>query len=74
MAKKRKHLGEILFRAGLVDKQALINAIKTAKAKNRRLGQVLLELGLIDEETLSIKIGGCADDLDRIFVGANRTI
>ena len=53
MASKRRHLGEILYKAGLVEKQALINAIKTSKANNKRLGQVLIELGLIDEETLS---------------------
>jgi type IV pilus assembly protein PilB len=53
MAKKRRHLGEILYKAGLVEKQALINAIKASKTKNKRLGQVLLELGLIDEETLT---------------------
>ncbi len=53
MAKKRRHLGEILFKAGLVEKQALINAIKTSKTNKKRLGQVLLELGLIDEETLT---------------------
>jgi len=53
MAKKRRHLGEILYKTGLVEKQALINAIKTSKANNKRLGQVLLELGLINEETLT---------------------
>jgi len=53
MAKKRRHLGEILYKAGIVKKEALINAIKTSKANNKRLGQVLLELGLIDEETLT---------------------
>jgi type IV pilus assembly protein PilB len=53
MARKRRHLGEILFKAGLVEKQALIDAIKTAKKNNKRLGQVLIELGLIDEETLT---------------------
>jgi len=53
MARKRRHLGEILFKAGLIEKQALINAIKTAKKNNKRLGQVLIELGLIDEETLT---------------------
>jgi type IV pilus assembly protein PilB len=47
------HLGEILFKAGLVEKQALINAIKTAKSSNKRLGQVLLQLGLINEDTLA---------------------
>jgi type IV pilus assembly protein PilB len=53
MTKQRMHLGEILFKAGLVEKQALINAIKTSKSSNKRLGQVLLELGLINEDTLA---------------------
>jgi len=53
MSKKRRHLGEILYKAGLVEKQALIDAIKTGKSSKKRLGQVLLELGLIDEETLA---------------------
>ncbi|MHC4103593.1 MAG: GspE/PulE family protein [Planctomycetota bacterium] len=53
MAKQRKRLGEILYKAGLVEKQALINAIKTSRTNNKRLGQVLLELGLIDEDTLA---------------------
>jgi type IV pilus assembly protein PilB len=53
MAKQRKRLGEILYKTGLVEKQALINAIKTSRTNNKRLGQVLLELGLIDEDTLA---------------------
>jgi len=53
MAKKRRHLGEILYKAGAVEKQALISAIRTSKTSNKRLGQVLLELDLIDEETLT---------------------
>jgi len=53
MPKTRRHLGEILYKAGLVEKRALINAIRTSKANNKRLGQVLLELGLLDEETLT---------------------
>jgi type IV pilus assembly protein PilB len=53
MTKDRKHLGEILYKAGLVKKEALIRAIKTGKSTNKRLGQVLLEQGLIDEETLT---------------------
>jgi len=53
VAKKRRHLGEILYKAGLVDKVALVNAIKTSKANHKRLGQVLLESGLLDEETLT---------------------
>ena len=53
MAKKRRHLGEILYKAGLVEKEALINAIKTSKTNNKRLGQVLLKSGLLDEDTLT---------------------
>ncbi len=53
MAKKRRHLGEILYKAGLVEKQALINAIKASKTSKKRLGLVLLEQGLVDEETLT---------------------
>ncbi|MCH7558486.1 MAG: Flp pilus assembly complex ATPase component TadA [Planctomycetes bacterium] len=53
MAKQRKRLGEILYKTGLVEKQALIDAIKTSKSNNKRLGQILLELGLIDEDTLT---------------------
>ena len=53
MAKKHGHLGEILYKAGLVKKEALINAIKTGKTTNKRLGQVLIEQGLLNEETLT---------------------
>ena len=53
MVKQRRHLGEILYKAGLVEKQALINAIKTSKSNNKRLGQVLIELGLINEDILT---------------------
>ena len=53
MARTRRHLGEILYKAGVVEKRALIDAIRTSKASNKRLGQILLELGLVDEETLS---------------------
>ena len=53
MVKRRRHLGEILYKAGLVKKQDIIGAIKNAKANNKRLGEVLLEIGLIDEDTLT---------------------
>jgi type IV pilus assembly protein PilB len=71
------HLGEILFKAGLVEKQALINAIKTAKTSNKRLGQVLLELGLINEDTLAKAIakqfGLKYVDLDEVTIPADAT-
>jgi len=77
MAKERRHLGEILFKAGLVEKQALINAIKTAKSSNKRLGQVLIELGLINEETLTKAIakqfGLKYIDLDQIPIPPDAT-
>ncbi len=53
MAKKRRKLGEILYKAGVVKKEPLIKAIKVSKTSNKKLGQVLLEKGLIDEETLT---------------------
>jgi len=77
MARERRHLGEILFKAGLVEKQALINAIKTAKSSNKRLGQVLIELGLINEETLTKAIakqfGLKYVDLDQIPIPPDAT-
>ena len=53
MGKRRRHLGEILYKAGLVEKQAIVDAIKTSKTKKQRIGEVLIGLGLINEETLS---------------------
>ena len=53
MAKKRRHLGEILYKAKLVEKEALLKAIKASKTNNKQLGQVLLEQNLVDEETLT---------------------
>ena len=54
MAKnQRRKLGEILYKAGIVKKQPLIEAIKSSKADNKRLGEVLLERKLIDEDTLT---------------------
>jgi type IV pilus assembly protein PilB len=77
MTKQRMHLGEILFKAGLVEKQALINAIKTAKSSNKRLGQVLLELGLINEDTLAKAIakqfGLKYVDLDDVTIPSDAT-
>ena len=53
MVKKRRHLGEILYKAGAVKKEAIIKAIKTSKTSNKRLGEILLELKLVDEDTLT---------------------
>lgn len=46
-------MGEILYKAGLVDKKALIEGIRVSKTNGKRLGEVLLEKGLIDENTLT---------------------
>ena len=48
MAQKRRKLGEILHKAKLVDKQALIKAIKLSISNKKRLGEILIEQGLID--------------------------
>jgi type IV pilus assembly protein PilB len=53
MAKKRRHLGEIIYKAGLVKKEALIDAIKASKSNHKRLGEILLDKGLISEENLT---------------------
>lgn len=53
MAKKRRKLGEILYRAGLVKKEPLVKALKASKAEKKRLGEILIERNLIDEETLT---------------------
>ncbi len=77
MGKKRRHLGEILYKAGLVKKQALIEAIKTGKSSNKRLGQVLLDLKLIDEDTLSKALakqfGLKYVNLDQVEIPSNAT-
>ncbi|MCK5226074.1 MAG: Flp pilus assembly complex ATPase component TadA [Planctomycetes bacterium] len=74
MAKKRRHLGEILYKAGLVDKESIINAIKTSKSNHKQLGQVLLDLGLIEEETLTKALakqfGMKYVDVDKITIPA----
>ncbi len=53
MAKKRRHLGEILYKAGAVQKQPLVDAIRSAKKNKRRLGEVLIERGLLGENLLA---------------------
>ena len=77
MSKQRRRLGEILYKAGLVEKQALINAIKTGKSSKKRLGQVLLELGLIDEDTLAKALakqfGFKYVDLNRVTIPSDAT-
>jgi len=77
MAKKRRHLGEILYKAGLIKKQALINAVKTSKSSKKDLGQVLLDLGLVDEENLTkaiaMQYGLQYVNLDKTTIPADAT-
>ena len=53
MAKARRHLGEILYRAGLVEKQPLVDAIREAKKNRKRLGEVLIDHKLLSEDMLA---------------------
>lgn len=53
MAKARRHLGEILYRAGLVEKQPLVDAIREAKKDHKRLGEVLVDHKLLSEDMLA---------------------
>jgi type IV pilus assembly protein PilB len=53
MLKKQRHLGEILFRKGYVDKNNLIRALKKSKEVNKRLGETLLEMGLATEDQIT---------------------
>jgi len=53
MAKKRRHLGEILYKHKLVDKPTLIKAIKKGRADNTRLGETLVKMGIVSEDVIS---------------------
>ncbi|MHC4552637.1 MAG: GspE/PulE family protein [Planctomycetota bacterium] len=50
MSKKRRHLGEILYKKGYVSKENLISAIKEGKKTHRRLGEILVEKKLATED------------------------
>lgn len=77
MSKKRKKLEEILYKAKIVEKAPLLEAMKAAKADHRKLGDVLLERGLVDEEILTKALarqhGLKYADLDNIELPANMT-
>ena len=53
MSKKRKHLGELLYRLKMVDKETLKDAIKFGKAHNQRLGEILVERNVVTEEQIA---------------------
>jgi type IV pilus assembly protein PilB len=72
MTKKRRHLGEIIYAKGWVDKPNLIKALKKAKETNRRLGETLVELGLATEDqimqALARQFGMNYVDLDEVEI------
>lgn len=53
MAKKRRKLGEILYKSGLVGKEELVKALKTSQEKKQSIGQTLIEMGLVSEDNVS---------------------
>ena len=53
MARRRRRLGKILHKAGLVERWDLVNAINTSMRSDKWLGEILVERGQIDEETLA---------------------
>ncbi len=75
MAKQRKHLGEILYRNKLVDKEGLVKALKKAKAENKRLGEALVSLGMLTEDqvmqALAQQFGMEYIDLDKVQISAS---
>jgi type IV pilus assembly protein PilB len=72
MSKKRRHLGEILYKKGYVSKENLIKAIKKGKQTNRRLGEILIEAGLATEdqiyEALAKQFGLDYVDLEKVEI------
>ena len=53
MAKKGRHIDEILYRNKLVDKESLTKAIKKSRADNKRVGETLVELGIVSEDNVT---------------------
>ncbi len=53
MTKKRRHLGEIIYKLGYLDKDTLKKAIVESKKTNQRLGEYLIGNGLLDEEKVT---------------------
>ncbi len=50
---KRKKLGEILIRAGLINQEMLDTAIAEQKTKKKKLGQILIDMGVTDDELIA---------------------
>jgi len=49
MARKRRKLGEILKRWGLVSEEQIEQALGVAKAQQKRVGEALVEMGIVSE-------------------------
>lgn len=53
MSKKKRHLGEILYRLGLVDKEVLKKAIVESRNTHQRLGEYLVQHELATEDDIA---------------------
>ncbi len=75
MSKKRRKLGEILYKTKQVDKETLIKAIKKSKAENSRVGDVLVKMGAATEDqiaaALAEQFGYEYVDLDEVEIPKN---
>jgi hypothetical protein len=60
------HLGEILVRRGLLDRETLDRATHAALDGGKRLGAVLVDVGLLDREGLEIAL---AHHVDHVLTG-----
>ncbi|MHC4125332.1 MAG: GspE/PulE family protein [Planctomycetota bacterium] len=77
MSPKHRYLGEIHYKAGVVEKQPLVDAIRASKTIGKPLGAILLEKGLVDEEilvkALAKQKGLKYVDLDKVEIPDNPT-
>jgi len=75
MARKRKKLGEILLDWGVVNPNALADALQYAGEHGKRLGEALVELELCGEDdvtkALATQFGFEFVDLDKVVKSAN---
>ncbi len=53
MARKRRQLGEILKRWGLIDDEKLEEGLKIAKGSRKRIGEVLVDLGYAQQNDVA---------------------
>ncbi len=65
MAQKRRQLGEILKRWGLVDDRQISEAMKVAQASRKRIGEALVQLGYVSQNDVAKAL---ASQFDMEFV------